>query len=417
MLSFGLKSCLARVVGLAVVICASAALWHCSENPLRPNIRELTLAENQLAALDNRFGLKLFRQMAPGHGDANIFISPLSVAMALGMTYNGANGTTKDAMEATLELSGLGTDEINQSYLSLIQFLTELDPKVTFQIANSIWYRKDLVVKQPFLDANREYFDAEVTGLDFNSPDAVATINAWVNGNTNGKIKKILDVIPPEAVIYLIDAVYFKGTWKYQFDPKKTTDAQFTSFSGATVPCRMMNLAGTFPYYTNSDFQLIDLPYGSGRFSMTLLLPRASDSIDSLIQQITPERWSEWTERLTPAEADVSVPRFKLEYERSLKGVLSDLGMGIAFSDLADFTKISQQGHLVISDVRHKTFVEVNEEGTEAAAVTSVEVIFDSSPGRIRFRADRPFIFAIRERVSGTILFIGKMAGLPPASD
>jgi serpin B len=337
--------------------------------------------------------------------------------MALGMTYNGADGTTKDAMEATLELSGLGTDEVNQSYLSLIRLLTQLDPKVTFQIANSIWYREDIVVKQAFLDANREYFGAEVTGLDFASPDAVRTINAWVDGNTNGKIKRILDAIPPDVVIYLINAVYFKGAWTYKFDPNHTMDAQFTSSRGTTSPCRMMNLTGTFPYYEDSIFQLVDLPYGSERFSMTLLVPRASDSVDSLIQQITPERWSEWTERLTPAEGDLSIPRFKLEYERSLKGVLTDLGMGIAFGDLADFTKISQQGHLVISDVKHKTFVEVNEEGTEAAAVTSVEGFFDSFPSRFNFRADRPFIFAIRERVSGTILFIGKMAEFPTVGD
>jgi len=312
MLSFGMKSCLARVVGLAAVTCTSVALWQCSDNPVRPKIRELTAAENRLVTSDNRFGLKLFRQMAPGRGDTNIFISPLSVAMALGMTYNGADGTTKDAMEATLELSGLGTDEVNQSYLSLIRLLTQLDPKVTFQIANSIWYREDVVVKQAFLDANREYFGAEVTGLDFASADAVRTINAWVDGNTNGKIKKILDVIPPDVVIYLINAVYFKGAWTYKFDPNHTTDAQFTSSSGTTSPCRMMNLTGTFPYYEDSVFQLVDLPYGSEQFSMTILVPRASNSVDSLIQQITPERWSEWTEHLAPAEGDLSIPRFKL---------------------------------------------------------------------------------------------------------
>jgi len=417
MRSLGMKSRLAGVGGLAAVVCASLTLWHCSKNPVQPEVRDVPLAENRVVASGNRFGLNLFRALAPGRGDENTFISPLSVAMALGMTYNGAVGATKDAIEATLELSGMGTDEINQSYLSLVQFLTQLDPKVTLQIANSIWYRDGLDVRQDFLDANRVYFDAEVTGLNFNSPDAVATINAWVDGNTNGKIKTIIDAIPSDVVMYLIDAVYFKGAWKYQFDPNKTADAQFTSASGATVPCRMMNQVGTFPYFANADFQLIDLPYGSERFSMTLLVPWAGKNIDSLIQQITPETWSYWIERLTPQDGAVSVPRFKLEYEQSLKDVLTDLGMGIAFGDSADFSGINRQTRLAISDVRHKTFVEVNEEGTEAAAVTLVGFYLLDGPGPFHVSADRPFIFAIRERVSGTILFIGKMTALPPAGD
>jgi serine protease inhibitor len=409
----GLKRVLKAGLGTGLIACLSALLWECSDKSVDPSegiARELTKVESQLVTSGNSFGIGLFKAVSGDQPDSNVFISPLSVAMALGMTYNGADGATKDAMENTLELAGLSLEEVNSSYQSLITLLTKLDSRVKFQIANSIWYRLGLEVEQDFLDVNRTYFDAEAEALDFSSPDATRVINDWVSEKTSGKIKTIVSAIPGDAVMYLINAIYFKGAWTYRFDPDRTVDGQFYRKDGSTVPCRLMNLTTEFDYLSTESCIGVDLPYGNEKFSMTVLMPRAGTDIDSLIAGITQAKWDEWMGGSAKSEIKVFLPKFKLEYEKRLNEVLSDLGMAIAFSPGADFTRIRQSGGLWIDEVKHKTFIEVNEEGTEAAAVTSVS-IFDSMPPSISF--DHPFLYVIRERHSGTILFIGKMMDLP----
>ena len=373
--------------------------------------RELTTLEKQLVESDNSFGLKLFKEIAKTQVDTNIFISPLSIAMALSMTYNGSAGTTEEAMRNTLEFGNMSFQDINESFKSLIQLLTNLDPKVKFQIANSIWYRLGFSVEQDFLDVNKTYFDAEVRDLDFSSPTAPDIINAWVDENTNGKIKEIIDRINPLVVMYLINAIYFKGTWTYEFDKDLTTDDIFTKTDSSQVPCRMMNQEGNFSYLENTDFQAVDLPYGDGKFSMTILLPKPGKSIDEFIAEITTENWIQWTNAFTENAGKLYMPKFKLEYEIKLNKSLSNMGMGIAFDiRQADFSRINPNEDLFISEVKHKTFVEVDEEGTEAAAVTSVEISLTmTDPTGFIMVVNRPFVFIIRENHSNTILFMGKV--------
>jgi serpin B len=289
--------------------------------------------------------------------------------------------------------------------------LTNLDPKVAFQIANSIWYKDDFPVLQKFLDDNKKYFDAEVSALDFTQPSALQTINDWVNAKTQGKIPTILDEIPPDAVMYLINAIYYKGVWTYQFDSVDTEDGSFTCANGGIVSCKLMKQEATFAYYADAGTQVIDLPYGDRSFSMTIIMPTIGTSIDQYAASLTQTQWDEIISKLDSANVILSLPKFKLEYERTLNDELKAMGMGIAFSDFADFTRISQDGGLAVSRVLHKTFVEVNEEGTEAAAVTAIEIIETSAeePAKRYMTIDRPFIFAIREHNSGTILFIGKI--------
>jgi serine protease inhibitor len=369
--------------------------------------RDLTAAEQELIRSDNAFGLKLFREIhAWKSDDANIFISPLSVAMALAMTYNGAVGETQQAMQQTLELQDLTIDEVNQSYRGLIDLLRSLDSTVEFLLANSIWYRQGFPVVPDFLDVNRTYFDAEVAALDFGAPDAAATINAWVNEQTRGKIEEIVDdPIPWDVVMYLIDAIYFKGTWTIEFDPDLTADRPFYLADGGEKLVPMM----TYPevidvaYYATEEVEAIDLPYGGEAFSMTIVMPAGDGEIGSLIQSLDAERWSEIIAGLTKAELNVLMPKFSLEYEDSLKNVLEALGMGIAFTPASDFTKLSPADPW-IDQVKHKAFIEVDEHGTEAAAVTSVTMVLS---GRPTVRVNRPFVFAIREKFSGTILFMG----------
>jgi len=400
-----------------LVICICFVFTQCTTNPVSPgkkNTIQLTMAEKSLVKSDNKFGFKLFKEIIKEQEDKNVFISPLSVSMALGMTYNGANGNTQEAMQSTLELSGLTLQEINESYENLTKLLTNLDPKVKFQIANSIWYRERFPVEDEFIDINKTYFDAEVRGLDFSAPNAPNIINGWVNEKTNGKIEKIVDgAIHPLTMMFLINAIYFKGTWTYEFDESQTRDDVFTLPDGSKKPCKMMMQEGELRYFENGDFQAIDLPYGDGGFSMTLFLPHREKDVDSLIALLNEENWSQWINSFIKRELTLQLPKFTLEYEIKLNDVLKALGMEIAFhSSRADFTKMYREeevgNNLYISNVKHKTFVKVNEEGTEAAAVTSVEMRLESAG--LSMRIDRPFMFAIRENHSGTILFIGNIA-------
>jgi serine protease inhibitor len=400
-----------KLINILLQIIIISFFMNCSdssdpEEKIPP--RELTIAEKEIVSSDNNFGLKLFREVIKKESDKNVFISPLSVSMALGMTYNGANGITREEMQQTLELAGLTEQEINESYKSLIDLLRNLDDKVIFQIANSIWYRLGWTFDEEFLKINRDYFDALVSGLDFDDPKAHVIINNWVEENTNGKIKEIIDPpIDPETVMFLINAIYFKGTWTYEFDKKLTTDEQFNLPGGSQVQCRMMTQESDFQYYVNEDFQALDMPYGDGLYSMTVFLPRENKDINELISGFNNSNWNLWINSFEQQSGLLMFPKFKLEYEISLNDALIALGIESAFAN-ADFTRMYKPGGLYISEVKHKTFVDVNEEGTEAAAVTSVQIDYKSSYG-FTMNVNRPFIFAIRENHSGTILFIGKV--------
>jgi len=378
---------------------------HINELP-----RALTPQEHRLIEADNRFAIKLLKHATLDTRDTlpNLFISPLSVAMALAMTYNGAAGTTEDAMRATLELDGMTVPEVNASYRSLIQVLEHLDSHVQFEIANSIWYKRGYTVAQPFLDANRTYYDAQVTALDFASPTAPVTINDWVSAQTHGLIDHIIDPpIPDYQRLYLIDAIYFKGDWTVQFDKELTQPRPFYQDDGSTIDVPTMS-RGLAKLRSNRlpNALVIDLPYGGEAFSMTIVVPDDTSSVERLVDGLTPAQWNAWTDNLHSVEAEVRMPKFKLKNDLNLIPTLDALGMGIAFSDIADFSRIHTPSELAITEVKHATYVDVNEEGTVAAAVTVVGVGLTSA-GPSVFVIDRPFLFALRENLSGTILFLG----------
>lgn len=411
---------------LASAVVALAA--GCADGPITGPItrlpRELTAAETHLVAVNNDFAFRLFREVAHQGGPTqNLFISPLSVAMALGMTYNGAAGTTQQAMQSTLGLESMSLQEINRSYRGVIDLLRGLDPRVDFTLANSIWYRQDFTFNQSFFDTTRVYFDAAVRGLDFASPTAGPTINAWVNDQTRGKIPSIVpDEIPSDIVMYLINAVYFKGDWVVQFDRSRTAPAPFTLADQSTATVQMMRFKAPAPVRVGGAFYpppsgsnplVLDLRYGGGAYSMTIVMPWDPAGMDALVAGLTLQQWNAWIAALDSTTAFVSLPKFKLEYQLGLNDVLSALGMSVAFvpcpgvGDCADFTGMRSIRDLYISEVMHKTFVDVNEEGTEAAAATSVGMAVASAPPSVV--VDRPFLFAIRERFSGTILFMGRV--------
>ncbi len=401
----------------ATLCVLSATLMACggeSLGPLNGLPRELTLAEQKLITTTNRFAFDFFKEVVrQGNPDSNVFISPLSAAMALGMTYNGARAETQTAMAHTLGLENLTTQEANQSFRSLIDLLRGLDPKVDFRLANSIWYRLGFVPRPDFLDVNRQYFDAEVSALDFAKPEAVTTINHWVDANTNGKIPKIIDSIDPDLVMFLINAIYFKGTWVYQFDKDRTKNEPFTLGNGSQRDVSMMHHGGGayVRRYAGPGFEVVDLPYGAGAYSMTIVLPDRGRNVDSVIAGLSADAWSSIVDGLTSDSIIMAMPKFRLEWDDMLNDVLKAMGMEIAFQPFqADLSGIAgNPGDLYIGYVKQGTFVDVNEEGTEAAAVTVVGIFDTSVGGPHEFRVDRPFAFLIRERFSGTILFMGKI--------
>ncbi len=368
-----------------------------------------------VSSSSGEFGFRLFSAVDRAEGNKNIFISPLSVSMALGMLLNGAHDATYDSIARTLALEGLSQREINDAYKSLIRSLASRDPSVSFRIANSVWYRNTFAVESLFVNQCKEYFQALVAPLDFNDPQAASAINSWVDRSTSGKITGIVDPpIPPEIVMYLIDAIYFKGSWTYRFDSLKTVDDSFFVPGGAAKPVRMMNQTKTYLYYQENDFQLVDLPYGSGDFRMSVLLPAPGTDVDQLILSTDRQDWDARIASLDSMPGHLALPRFKLQYELLMNDVLKSLGMAIAFDpQQANFASINPAAQLYVSKVKHKSFVEVNEEGTEAAAATSVEIGLTSvrhgEPKSFTMVVNRPFVFVIRDASSGTILFIGKI--------
>jgi len=289
--------------------------------------------------------------------------------------------------------------------------LLKIDPLTALSIANSIWSEKTYPVKQTFMDINKQYYDAEVQSLDFSLKSTLDAINNWCAKKTNGKIESILDEIPSDAVMYLINAVYFKSKWLYQFDKKDTKTEEFTKENGARQNVAMMNQTAALSYYANEMLQCVEMPYGNGAFSMVAILPSESKTVDELVNYLDNDVWNTVLANMWETNVHVKFPRFKGECEFSLKEPIDDLGMHLIFQTGGNLNGIADDSRLYVSKIKHKTFVEVNEEGTEAAAVTAIEVSYTSigpsSP--VPFFANRPFLYLIKEKSTGVILFIGRM--------
>jgi len=374
--------------------------------------RALSAGELQLLQASNKFGLELLGTILDDVPDETHFISPLSAHLALGMTMNGADGATFDAMRQTLRFADLSEKEINASYETLIELLDELDPAVSFQLANSIWYREGLTPREGFVSRVQDHFGATVRGLDFGDPGARGVINDWVAKATNDRIDEIApDPMPGNAVAFLLNAIHFEADWTRQFDPDDTHDAPFHLQDGSTETVRMMGQRESFPFRHGESYLAVELPYGGQAYAMTIVVPRGDHTLREVVAHLAESGWEELVTGLSEVDLQVLLPRFELEWERKLNGDLTAMGMGIAFeSGAADFTRMFEDSAPWIDAVRQKSFVRVDEEGTEAAAVTSVDMV-DSAPPEVR--ADRPFLFAIRERLSGTTLFLGAVVEAP----
>ena len=368
----------------------------------------LTAEQQKRVGQDNAFAFDLLKKTITTSQETNVFVSPLSVSIALGMAWNGANGQTKTEMESALKISGMSVQAINDYYKIMQSTLPGIDPTTKLSIANSMWYRTGFQVKPDFLKVNTDYFNAYVKELDFSQAWAKDTINNWCSKHTNKLIPTILDEIPQEAVMYLTNAVYFKGIWRNKFDKKVTMESTFTNELNNQVKVNMMYQKDTFGYALDDNAQYLDLAYGNKAFSMTVILPADNKTPADILENLTLASWNTTLNSLNEREVMVYLPRFKVENKFMLKQALNSMGMTQAFTELADLSNISDE-HLAISDVVHKTYVTVDEEGTEAAAITNIGIITTSMPDYPIFNVNKPFLFVIREKSTSVILFIGKM--------
>ena len=378
--------------------------------PTEEKVIELSVESMEMVGSDNEFGIDIFKRILNAESGKNVMISPLSISQALLMTYNGADGDTKKAFEDALYLGDLTIDQVNQAQKDLVKELLEVDPGVIIDIANSIWLKENFNVNPEFISVNQDYYDAEVKQLVFDD-EAVNQINDWVNNKTHGKIDEIVESIDPMAIMFLINAVYYYGNWKHRFDVSNTVDGAFCLKEKSEITVPFMNQTTTARLMNHDCFKILELPYGRGNFSMLILLPDDNKSISDILDILDNESYNHWLDKLEETTVDISIPKFKFAYEKNLNYMLKAMNLMIAFDpEHADFSKISDEIQLYINRVKHKSFIDVNEKGTEAAAVTSVEMWVTSvGPSNSKFIANRPFLFVIKEKYTNAILFMGKV--------
>ena len=386
------------------------------ENGYLVYAERIVLEIQEKVSSDNIFAFDLFKTTYAQTEESNLFVSPLSVNMALSMTMNGAKDATLDEMKETLRANDYSLDEINKYNKSLREALLAVDKSTTLSIANSIWYHNAYKFKDEFISANKDNYDAEIKAINFESPNAVKQINDWVSDKTNKKIPEIIKELTPESVAYLVNAIYFKGIWREKFDKNRTKDEDFYSEDGVSQgKVKMMSQTFDFLYSEDENCGYLMLPYGNWAFSMIVMLPHEGKTIDNVVSNLNSESWND-AMNMDIYEVNLRLPRFKTECSYNMhETILPEMGMVTPFTDNADFSGMTEDKQIKISKVIHKTYVEVNEEGTEAAAVTAVEMGPTSAgpPGSmIDYVVNKPFAFAIRENSTGVILFIGKIGSV-----
>lgn len=376
-----------------------------------PGGTPLRLSSARFGSESSAFAFAFFKTLlAAEKPDANVLASPLSLHIALGMLLNGAEGKAADELLAALRLTGYSPEQYNQLYRELTTGLPAVDRRVTVAIANSVWHRQVVPVLPSYIAALQSTFGAEVKPLTADP----TPINQWVSEKTAGKITKMFDSVDGDLVLLLLNAVYFKGDWKYQFDEKNTTNAPFAFPDGRKNLVPMMRQEGTFRYAFTPGYAAAELPYGAGDYRMTVVLPAAETDVNAFAATFDQTAWDGLQDQLREGGLIVKLPRFEFEYEYqpNLNATLQALGIRAAFG--GGLTKIRKEDDLFVSQVRQKAYIKTDEKGSEAAAVTSVGIALTSAggppPTPPTFLADRPFLFFISEKNSGTVLFAGRVS-------
>ncbi len=394
-------------------------LTSCSEDePVTPNVKynpgtiKLTTAQQAQVENSNEFAWKFFKEVSKGE-QQDVFVSPLSVTYALGMLANGAVGDTQKEILEGLEFRSGKVDDINSLCHQLMIESPKLDKSTKVSIANAVVANKNKPLQPDFKNVVEKQYQALVTNQDFSSPATLSFINLWASELTHGMVPQLLDRVHPDAVTYLLNALYFKGIWYRQFDKKRTQQESFTQADGKKLTVKMMHQKERFFAAENDNYQTVVLPYGNGSYEMVVLLPREGKDLSSLLQTMDAKKWKDNLKNTYSSEVDLKLPRFTSAYTRELNDVLKLLGMNTMFErGKADLTKMSK-AKAFVSMVLQKAKIEVDEEGSKAAAVTVVETLDAAAPPSrpIMFHANRPFMYAIVEHSTGTIFFMGTYQG------
>lgn len=387
---------------------------------------QLTAEQTMFANDNNGFTLNFFQSLNGKMKNRSIVCSPLSITYVLGMVNDGATGTTEQELEQTLGFHKGGIQAVNDYCKNLIDNLPHVDEKVQLDIANAIFVNDKYQLKKQFQQDMANYYDAKAEALDFSSPSTLDRINGWCDEKTHGMIPNILEQVDPRTVSYLLNAIYFKADWASMFEKNETREETFATPDGETrVPLMHQNVY--MNYLRNDIYAAVSIPYGNGRWMMTVMLPEEGKSTDDISSSLAASGWS--TDFLKNPlreargyEVDLKLPRFETAFDTDDAGGLIELlkGMGIrrAFDgNSAEIPNMCENGNLYISMMKQKAKIKVNEEGSEAAAVTIAGVNFTSAvadtqePPKATFHANRPFVYVIHEQSSGVILFVGKFMG------
>jgi serine protease inhibitor len=393
------------LASIAVVIAATAA--HA--------------AAPDVAGADNAFGFRLLNAVQKATPSRNVILSPVSAALDLSMVLNGADGDTRDEMLRALSLDGLDLQAVNSANADLIKLIRTPAKSITLSVADSLWVdNRRATLKPEYLKQTQASYDAEMSDLDFSSSGAAARINGWASEQTHGKITEIIDRIDRADLALLLNAVYFKGEWTFKFDPAQTKLQNFNLAGGSVKQLMRMAQSGRFEYFQGPEMQAIRLPFGDGDLAMDVLLPSTSSSLAALETELTPQKWQAWKALFAQRRGEIELPRFELKSKVRLNSALQSLGMNRAFhadgSEAAQLTRMfspaagSRDRNFFISTVQQSVYWKVDEEGSEAAAVTATTVRSTLAARPVepfRMIVDRPFFCAIEDRRSGALLFVG----------
>ena len=399
------------VFGMALLALGLAAgCWDVVPDDEGGEAQPIVLTKSQEAVMQqgNDFAFNLLRESSREFSGMNLFLSPMGVTIVSSMLANGAQGQTYNEIVEAIGLKNYSLDQVNDCYATLVTALYKADPKVSFSLANSIWVAKDLSLKKKFRTSMETTFDAESYSVDFGAAGTIKQVNDWCSKKTNGLIPKMFDQLSPLTRMLLIDALYFKGDWVYSFAEEKTYEGDFQTLAGAKAQTKFMTMSRDLDVYQDKDVSIVKLPYGNGAFLMEAIMPNGDFA--AFLSSLSLAQLQRWDQAVRTARAELHFPKFTAEFDtdEGLVPVLQRLGMKRAFTEAADFSNMSDES-LYVSNFRQKTFIKLDEKGTEAAAVTVAEMRKNTSVGggSLLLMFDRPFVYLIREKSTGAILFIG----------
>lgn len=406
------KTVLFSIVTLLMISCVSLLLVSCESETRYARNFVLTNEQKVMVENSNQFSLELFQKACESEAKGkNIFISPLSVSIALSMAANGADTETLDEMMDVLGFGGYDIQDVDEFYQILLQSITKLDNTSKFKIANAIWADDGISLLEDYKNACKKYFAATLETIDFSDVDyCIDHINQWGKQHTDGLIPKIVDesIVTPDVAVMIANAIYFKSKWAKQFDKNDTQDKTFHNFDGTTSTVPMMSLKDNeFKVGYFDDARVLEMDYKGGKYCMDIILPNKNDEFDEFIRKLDGKKLGNYLENGNKEKVYIEIPKFELKYNIGMAELLQDMGMERAFTPIADFSKMSDET-LKIDKVNHSSYLSIDEEGTKAAAVTVISIT-KTSALESSFIVDHPFLLLIREKVQNNIVFIGKI--------